>query len=79
MVQVEAIPSHCYLGEEADPHFTTTSLVDVKSNEVSLEYLLQTEQSQFPQPFLVRLVLQKPHQLLCPSLDTLQGLNSFLQ
>ena len=32
----------------------------------------------FPQPLLIRLVLQMPHHLQCPSLDTLQGLNVFL-
>ncbi|KAK4826308.1 hypothetical protein QYF61_007155, partial [Mycteria americana] len=33
------------------------------------------KQSQFPQPLLIRLVLQTLHQLRCPSLDTLQYLN----
>ncbi|KAK4810062.1 hypothetical protein QYF61_007226 [Mycteria americana] len=33
------------------------------------------EQPQFPQPLLIRLVLQTLHQLRCPSLDTLQYLN----
>ncbi|KAK4828751.1 hypothetical protein QYF61_000742 [Mycteria americana] len=35
----------------------------------------KTEQSQFPQLLLIRLVLQTLHQLRCPSLDTLQHLN----
>ncbi|KAK4825368.1 hypothetical protein QYF61_027121 [Mycteria americana] len=35
----------------------------------------QAKQSQFPQPLLIRLVLQTLHQLRCPSLDTLQHLN----
>ncbi|KAK4831815.1 hypothetical protein QYF61_019245 [Mycteria americana] len=33
------------------------------------------KQSQFPQPLLIRLLLQTLHQLRCPSLDTLQHLN----
>ncbi|KAK4832516.1 hypothetical protein QYF61_023581 [Mycteria americana] len=33
------------------------------------------KQLQFPQPLLIRLVLQTLHQLRCPSLDTLQHLN----
>ncbi|KAK4829565.1 hypothetical protein QYF61_005234, partial [Mycteria americana] len=33
------------------------------------------KQPQFPQPLLIRLVLQTLHQLRCPSLDTLQPLN----
>ncbi|KAK4814538.1 hypothetical protein QYF61_022257 [Mycteria americana] len=35
----------------------------------------QAKQPQFPQPLLIRLVLQTLHQLRCPSLDTLQHLN----
>ncbi|KAK4810573.1 hypothetical protein QYF61_004536 [Mycteria americana] len=47
----------------------------------SLEICISTtgknkaKQSQFPQPLLIRLLLQTPHQLCCPSLDTLQHLN----
>ncbi|KAK4820072.1 hypothetical protein QYF61_019014 [Mycteria americana] len=33
------------------------------------------KQPQFPQPLLIRLLLQTLHQLRCPSLDTLQHLN----
>ncbi|KAK4826589.1 hypothetical protein QYF61_010351 [Mycteria americana] len=36
---------------------------------------LKAKQPQFPQPLLIRLVLQTLHQLRCPSLDTLQHLN----
>ncbi|KAK4826382.1 hypothetical protein QYF61_008053 [Mycteria americana] len=64
LVQLETIsscPITCYLGEETDPHLTTTSF--------------QATQSQLPQPLLIRLVLQTLHQLRCPSLDTLQHLN----
>ncbi|KAK4825636.1 hypothetical protein QYF61_001421 [Mycteria americana] len=64
LVQLEAISSRpitCYLGEETDPHLSTTSF--------------QAKQPQFPQPLLRRLVLQTLHQLHCPSLDTLQHLN----
>ncbi|KAK4811103.1 hypothetical protein QYF61_016389 [Mycteria americana] len=38
-------------------------------------FTIRTEQPQFPQPLLIRLVLQTLHQLPCPSLDTLQHLN----
>ena len=73
MAQLEAIPSSpitSYMGEEADPQLTTTSLqVVTESNKVSSEPpLLQTEQSQLLQPLLIRPVLQTPHQLCCPSL-----------
>ena len=51
----------------------------VECDKVSLEPpLLQTKESQFPQLLFIRLLLQTPHQLHCPSLDTLQGLNVFL-
>ncbi|KAK4824404.1 hypothetical protein QYF61_014715 [Mycteria americana] len=64
LAQLEAISSHpitCYLGEETDPHLSTTSF--------------QAKQPQFPQLLLIRLLLQTLHQLRCPSLDTLQHLN----
>ncbi|KAK4828081.1 hypothetical protein QYF61_023141 [Mycteria americana] len=64
LAQLEAISSRpitSYLGEETDPHLSTTSF--------------QAKQPQFPQPLLIRLVLQTLHQLRCPSLDTLQHLN----
>ncbi|KAK4816338.1 hypothetical protein QYF61_015652 [Mycteria americana] len=67
LVQLEAIsssPITCYLGEETDPHLSTTSF--------------QAKQSQLPQPLLMSLVLQTLHQLRCPSLDMLQHLNVFL-
>ncbi|KAK4825774.1 hypothetical protein QYF61_002337 [Mycteria americana] len=63
-VQLEAIsscPITCYLGEETNPHLSTTSC--------------QAKQPQFPQPLPISLVLQTLHQLRCPSLDTLQHLN----
>ncbi|KAK4815585.1 hypothetical protein QYF61_004800 [Mycteria americana] len=80
LVQLEAIssgPITCYLGEETDPHLSTTSFqVVVESDKVSPQPpLLQAKQSQLPQPLLIRLVLQTLHQLRCPSLDTLQHLN----
>ncbi|KAK4823970.1 hypothetical protein QYF61_008356 [Mycteria americana] len=40
--------------------------------------LSHNKQSQFPQPLLIRLVLQTLYQLYCPSLDTLQELNVLL-
>ncbi|KAK4823306.1 hypothetical protein QYF61_000519, partial [Mycteria americana] len=64
LAQLETIsscPITCYLGEETDPHLSTTSS--------------QAKQSQLPQPLLIRLLLQTLHQLCCPSLDMLQPLN----
>ncbi|KAK4824384.1 hypothetical protein QYF61_014044 [Mycteria americana] len=64
LAQLEAIsscPITCYLGEETDPHLSTTSF--------------QAKQSQLPQLLRIRLLLQTLHQLRCPSLDTLQHLN----
>ncbi|KAK4818965.1 hypothetical protein QYF61_022632 [Mycteria americana] len=69
LAQLEAIsscPITSYLGEETDPHLSTTSF--------------QAKQPQFPQLLLIRLLLQTLllqtlHQLGCPSLDTLQHLN----
>ncbi|KAK4819037.1 hypothetical protein QYF61_024402 [Mycteria americana] len=64
LVQLETIfscPITCHLGEETDPHLSTTSF--------------QPKQSQLPQPLLIRLLLQTLHQLRCPSLDSLQHLN----
>ena len=50
--------------------------VVAESDKVTLEPpLLQTEQSQLPQPLPTRLLLQTPHQLHYHSLDMLQGLN----
>ncbi|KAK4830124.1 hypothetical protein QYF61_008551 [Mycteria americana] len=80
LAQLEAISSRpitCYLGEETDPHLSTTSFqVVVESDKVSPQPpFLQAKQSQFPQPLLRRLLLQTLHQLRCPSLDTVQHLN----
>ncbi|KAK4810060.1 hypothetical protein QYF61_007224 [Mycteria americana] len=80
LAQLEAIsscPVTCYLGEETDPHlYTTPFQVVVESNKISPQPpFLQAKQPQFPQPLLIRLVLQTLHQLRCPSLDTLQYLN----
>ncbi|KAK4813011.1 hypothetical protein QYF61_005877 [Mycteria americana] len=41
----------------------------------SVNVFLVAKQPQFPQPLLIRLLLQTLHQLRCPSLDTLQPLN----
>ncbi|KAK4808540.1 hypothetical protein QYF61_009843, partial [Mycteria americana] len=83
LAQLETIsscPITCYLGKETDTHLTATSFqVVVESDKVSPPpLLLQTKQPQFPQPLLIRLVLQTLHQLRCPSLDTLQQLNVLL-
>ncbi|KAK4823855.1 LOW QUALITY PROTEIN: hypothetical protein QYF61_007503 [Mycteria americana] len=80
LVQLEAIsscPIACYLAAETDPHLSTTSFqAVVESDKVSPQPpILQTKQPQFPQPLLIRLLLQTLHQLRCPSLDTLQHLN----
>ncbi|KAK4817040.1 hypothetical protein QYF61_026166 [Mycteria americana] len=80
LAQLEAISSHpitCYLGEETDPHLSTTSFqAVVESDKVSPQPpFLQAEQPQLPQPLPISLVLQTLHQLRCPSLDTLQPLN----
>ncbi|KAK4823224.1 hypothetical protein QYF61_027565 [Mycteria americana] len=80
LVQLEAISSRpipCYLGEETDSHLSTTSFQVVEeSHKVSPQPpFLQTKQPQFPQPLLIRLVLQTLHQLRCPSLDSLQHLH----
>ena len=61
-MQLEAIASRritSHLGEETNTHLTTTSFqVVVESNKVLHQPpFLQTKQSQFPQPPLVRLVL----------------------
>ena len=82
-MQLEAIPSSpitSHPREETDPQLATTSLqVVIESNNVSSESpLLPTEQSQLLQLLLLRPVLQTPHQLCCPPLDTLQGLDVFL-
>jgi len=79
LVPISSGPT-CCLGEEANPLLITTSLQEaVECNEVSPEPPFnQAEQSQLPQPFLVRLVLQTPYQFHCPSLGTFQGLNVFL-
>ena len=68
------------MGEEADTQIATTSFQTVaESDKVTPEPpFLQTKQPELPQLLLVRLVLQTPHQLRYPSLDTLQGLNVFL-
>ncbi|KAK4811654.1 hypothetical protein QYF61_022747 [Mycteria americana] len=80
LAQLEAIsscPITCDLGEETDPHLSTTSFqAVVESDKVSPQPpFLQAEQPQFPQPLLIRLLLQTLPQLRCPSLDTLQHLN----
>ncbi|KAK4814248.1 hypothetical protein QYF61_012744, partial [Mycteria americana] len=80
LVQLEAIsscPITCYLGEETNPHLSTTSFqVVVESDKVSPQPpFLQAKQPQFPQPLLIRLLLQTLHQLHCPSLDSIQHLN----
>ncbi|KAK4823797.1 hypothetical protein QYF61_006519 [Mycteria americana] len=80
LAQLEAIsscPITCYLGEETDPHLSTPSFqAVVESDEVSPQPpFLQAKQPQFPQPLLIRLLLQTLPQLRCPSLDTLQHLN----
>ena len=78
-MQLEAIascPIASYLGEDTSTCLTTTSFQGVvESNKVPPQPpLLQTKQPQFPQLFLIRLVLWTLHQPCCSSLDTLQQL-----
>jgi len=67
-------------GEEANTHLTTTSFQAViESNKVSPEPpLLQNEQSQLPQSFPIRPVLQIFHSFIAPTLNMLQCLSAFL-
>ncbi|PKU30659.1 hypothetical protein llap_19038 [Limosa lapponica baueri] len=83
VVQLEAIsscPIVCYLGEETNPHLSTTSFqVVVESDKVSSQPpFLQAKQSLFSQLLLIRLVLQTPHWIRCPSLNALQHLSVLL-
>ena len=82
LTQLEAIafrPITSYLAEETNPRLTTASFqAVVESDKVPPQPLLQTEQSQFLQPLLIRLVLQTLHQPCCSSLDRLQPLNVLL-
>ena len=69
LVQLKAIPSSpiaSYVGEEAGPHLTSTSLqVVVESDKVFPEPpLLQSKQSQLPQPLLTGLVLYTLHSFI---------------
>ena len=62
LTHLEAIsfcPITCYLGEETNTHLATTSFqVVAESDKVSPgPPFLQTKQPQFPQPFLMKLVL----------------------
>ena len=82
-MQLEDISSHSiagYLGEETNACLATTSFhVVIASRKVPPQPpLLQTEQPQFPQPLLIRCLLQTPHQPRCSSLYTLQPLNVLL-
>ena len=65
--------------DQTPPQHNLPSGIVVERNKVSPEPpLLQTKQSQLPQLLLKRPVLQIPHQLHCPSLDSLQCLDVFL-
>ncbi|KAK4827087.1 LOW QUALITY PROTEIN: hypothetical protein QYF61_014189 [Mycteria americana] len=78
LAQLEAISScsiTCYLGGDRPPPLYNL-LSGVESKKVSPQLpFLQAKQPQFPQPLLIRLMLQTLPQLRCPSLDTLQHLN----
>ena len=66
------------MGEETNTRPTTISFqLAVESDKVSLS-LLQTKQSQLPQPLFIRLALQTLHHLHCSSPDMLQHLNVLL-
>jgi len=73
-------PIASYLREETNTCLTTISFqVVVESDKVPPQPpLLKTKQPQFPQPLLIRLVLQTPLEPRCPPLDTLQHLEVFL-
>lgn len=75
LAQIKIILSHPFtwnMEEEMKPHLSTVFFqVIVESNEVSSKPLfLHTKQSQWPQLFLIRLVLQILPQLYCAALDT---------
>jgi len=83
LAQLEAIfscPVTCYLGKQTNPHLATISFQVVEeSDKVSPQPpFLQAEQPQFPQPLLIRLVVQTLQQLRCSSLGRLQHLNVLL-
>ena len=68
------------MGEYTNPYIATASINVavwlIKSDKVTPEPpFLQAEQTQLLQPLLVGLVLQTPHQLCRPSLDSLEHLN----
>ncbi|XP_071885379.1 mucin-16 [Anas platyrhynchos] len=74
LTQLKPIPPRPvtrHVGEQTKPHLATASFeVPVESDKVAPEPpFLQAEQTQLPQPLLVGLVLQAPHQLCRPSLD----------
>lgn len=79
LLQLEVIffcPIPCYLAEETDLHFSTTSFQTGVVKIGPLDPLfLQVKQSQILQLFLIRLELKTLHQLCCPFLDSLQRLN----
>lgn len=64
--------------KKTNSQLTTASFqASVKNDEKVFPELplFHSEQFQFPQSLLVRLVLQRLQQLHCPSLDTVQGLS----
>ena len=83
LAQVEDVFSRvvtCYLQKETDTHLTTTSFqVVIESRKVpSQPPLLRTKQLQLPQPLLITLVLQTPHQPHCPFWTRSRNSVSFL-
>ncbi|KAK1197855.1 CFTR regulator, partial [Pygoscelis papua] len=61
----------------------TVFLVEVRKSALDvmllqMKFVQTAKQPQLPQPLLIRLVLQTPHQPRCPSLDTFQHLNVLL-
>ncbi|KAK4824396.1 hypothetical protein QYF61_014056 [Mycteria americana] len=72
---VQQDPKH-YLHESVLFNLTTMYELESSRSMQKKQALLEAaKQSQFPQPLLIRLVLQTLHQLRCPSLYTLQYLN----
>ncbi|RMC13344.1 hypothetical protein DUI87_10879 [Hirundo rustica rustica] len=74
---VSSCSVRCCLKKENNPQLTTATLQEVvECDKVTSESpFLQAKQPQFPQSFLVGLVLQAPHQPRCPPLNTLKHLN----
>ncbi|KAK4816040.1 hypothetical protein QYF61_011048 [Mycteria americana] len=75
----QRVPSGLWLGQglphaAREQHTKRKQHFEKHSKNIKM-FDIKAKQPQFPQPLLIRLVLQTLHQLRCPSLDTLQHLN----